>query len=139
MDRQSLCRLSRLSRAGGCDRRVQWQVHGQPDGAARGLHGDTGGPYAYDLPQLLPARRALDVRWFSSGGGFAMNGAALILDRAEADDRAEFRNAVLAGPARPPPAHPANVPYPPRGPALVATNHDGPRKFPTPPPNPPPP
>ena len=36
-----------------------------------------------------------------------MNGPALALDRAEADDRAEFREAVLAGLALTPRAIPA--------------------------------
>src|SRR5260370_6320369 len=118
MDRQSLCRLSRLSRAGGGDRRIQRKVHGQPDGVARWLRGDHGRPHAHDLSELLPAGRTLDVRWSSSGGGSAMNGLALVLERAEADDRAEFREAVLAGLARTPRAIPAKFLYDARGSAL---------------------
>jgi dimethylhistidine N-methyltransferase len=47
-----------------------------------------------------------------------MNGLALVLDRAEADDRAEFREAVLAGLARTPRAIPAKFLYDARGSAL---------------------
>src|SRR5260370_11823073 len=118
MDRQSLCRLSRLSRAGGGDRRIEGEGHGEPDGVGWGLRGDTGRPDAHDLSELLPAGRTLDVRWSSSGGGSAMNGLALVLERAEADDRAEFREAVLAGLARTPRAIPAKFLYDARGSAL---------------------
>jgi dimethylhistidine N-methyltransferase len=47
-----------------------------------------------------------------------MNGSALILDRAEADDRAEFREAVLAGLTRTPRAIPAKFLYDAAGSAL---------------------
>ena len=45
---------------------------------------------------FFPLGRTLDVRRSSAGGGPEVNDA-MILDRAEADDRAEFREAVLAG------------------------------------------
>ena len=47
-----------------------------------------------------------------------MNGPALVLERAEADDRAEFREAVLAGLTRTPRAIPAKFLYDARGSAL---------------------
>jgi dimethylhistidine N-methyltransferase len=47
-----------------------------------------------------------------------MNGPALVLERAEADDRAEFRQAVLAGLTRRPRAIPAKFLYDARGSAL---------------------
>jgi uncharacterized SAM-dependent methyltransferase len=47
-----------------------------------------------------------------------MNNLALTLDRAEADDRAEFKDAVLAGLARTPRAIPAKFLYDARGSAL---------------------
>jgi Uncharacterized conserved protein len=47
-----------------------------------------------------------------------MNGPALVLERAEADDRAEFRQAVLDGLARTPRAIPAKFLYDARGSAL---------------------
>ena len=47
-----------------------------------------------------------------------MNGSALVLERSEADDRAEFREAVLAGLARTPRAIPAKFLYDARGSAL---------------------
>ena len=48
--------LPGLPPARGCDRRVQRQVHVQPDGAARRLRPDPAGPRPRDLPQLLPPR-----------------------------------------------------------------------------------
>ena len=47
-----------------------------------------------------------------------MNGPALVLERSEADDRVEFREAVLAGLARTPRAIPAKFLYDARGSAL---------------------
>ncbi|MGZ5807104.1 MAG: L-histidine N(alpha)-methyltransferase [Croceibacterium sp.] len=47
-----------------------------------------------------------------------MNGPALVLERSEADDRAEFREAVLAGLAHTPRAIPAKFLYDARGSAL---------------------
>src|SRR3982074_3424437 len=47
-----------------------------------------------------------------------MTGPALVLERSEADDRAEFREAVLAGLARTPRAIPAQFLYDARGAAL---------------------
>lgn len=47
-----------------------------------------------------------------------MNGSPLVLDRAELDDRAEFRQAVLAGLSRTPRAIPAKFLYDERGSAL---------------------
>ena len=118
MDRQSLRRLSRLSRAGRRDRRVQRQVHGQPDGAARRLRGDAGRPHAHDLSQLLSARRALDVRRHSSGGGSAMNGSALA-PRSRRARRPRGIQGCGAGGARAHAArHPAKFLYDARGSAL---------------------
>ena len=47
-----------------------------------------------------------------------MNGSPLLLDRAELDDRSEFRDAVLAGLERRPRAIPAKFLYDARGSAL---------------------
>src|SRR5437899_3589958 len=118
MDRQSLYSLSGLPGAGGGDRRIQRQVHGQPDGAARRLRGHSGRSHANDLPQLLPARCAVDVRRPASGGGSVMDSPALIFDNAEAGDREEFKQAVLAGLAHTPRAIPAKFLYDARGSAL---------------------
>jgi len=47
-----------------------------------------------------------------------MNGSPLLLDRAELDDRSEFRDAVLAGLDSKPRAIPAKFLYDARGSAL---------------------
>src|SRR5262252_2007583 len=118
MDRQPVRRLSRLPRAGWRDRRVQRQVHGQPDGAARRLRRHAARPYPHDLSQLLPTGRALDVRWNTPGGGSPMNGPVLNLQIAETADREEFRDAVLRGLSTRPRAIPAKFLYDARGSAL---------------------
>ena len=53
--------LPRLPPAAGRRRRVQRQVHVQPVRAARRLVRDAARPRAGELPQLLPARRAVAV------------------------------------------------------------------------------
>ena len=62
-------RLSRLSPAGRRGRRIQRQVHGQPDGAARRRGGDARRPCPLHLSQFLSARLALGVRRHPAGGG----------------------------------------------------------------------
>src|ERR1043165_9016795 len=62
MDAQPLPAVSRLPRGGRRPRRIQRQVHGQPDGAARLLAGDARGPRARKLPQLLLPGRTLAVQ-----------------------------------------------------------------------------
>ena len=49
VDRQSVHRVSRVSRGTGCARRVQWEIHVQPDGAARWISGHAGLPYPCHL------------------------------------------------------------------------------------------
>ena len=51
----------RASARGGRGRRIQRQVHGQPDGVARRLARHAPGPCAAELSQLLPSRQALAV------------------------------------------------------------------------------
>ena len=67
-------------------------------------------PCAPDLSQLLPARRALDVRRHSPRGGSQMNGSPLLLDRAELDDRSEFRRCRAGGPGQHAARHSGQVP-----------------------------
>ena len=62
MDAERLPAVSRLQDRERRRRRVQRQVHDQPDGAARRFVRDTGGSCADELPQLLPAADALAVR-----------------------------------------------------------------------------
>ena len=58
---QRLPALSGLPPGRGRDRRIQRQVHDQPDGAARRLARHAAGPCAPDLSQFLPPRPALAV------------------------------------------------------------------------------
>ena len=61
-----------FGRLPGADRRIQRQVHVQPDGAARRRGGDPGRPYAGHLSQFLPALGALGLRGAAAGGGSLM-------------------------------------------------------------------
>ena len=64
----------RLPRRRRRDRRVQRQVHVQPDGAARRRGGDAGRAYPRHLPQLLPAIGALGVLRAAARRGCVMTG-----------------------------------------------------------------
>src|SRR5262249_29871500 len=58
---QPLCALPWVSCRRRRARRIQWQVHDQPDGVARQLAGNTGRTLAHHLPQLLLSSPALAV------------------------------------------------------------------------------
>ena len=60
--RSAYLALSGLSRGGRRARRIQRQVHDQPDGAARLLAGDAGRPCARELPQFLLSAGALAIQ-----------------------------------------------------------------------------
>ncbi len=59
VDRERLSPLPAFPAARGRARRVQWQVHERPDGAARRLLSVAASPPEGQLPKLLPAPRAL--------------------------------------------------------------------------------
>src|SRR5262249_25268494 len=61
MDTQCLCALPWIPRAGRRARRIQWQVHDQPDGAARELARHSRRSFPPHLPQLLLSAAALAV------------------------------------------------------------------------------
>ena len=98
MDRQPLRRLSRLSRAAGRDRRIQRQVHGQPDGAARRLLGDA-------APAICARLIATSSRPTPAGCSAAFASRRISDERLALASRprrdwmtaSEFRDAVLAG------------------------------------------
>ena len=69
MDAERLRPLPRLPRAGGHGRRIQRQVHGQPDGAARGILRHPGRPQPGQLPQFLLSPSTLAVHRTAPGGG----------------------------------------------------------------------
>src|SRR6516162_554344 len=68
MDPQRLCALPGLQGTAGRDRRVQRQVHDQPDGAARLVAGDAGRPFAPDLSQLFLPGGPLAVQRLAPSG-----------------------------------------------------------------------
>ncbi len=112
-------------------RRIQRQVHGEPDGAARRMRRDACGPCTSDLSQLLSARRTLDVRRNPSRGGSPMNVPLLAIDDADVADRDDFRRAVLSGLGRSPRAIPAKFLYDARGSALFDAICELPEYYPT--------
>src|SRR5580658_6059675 len=62
MDTRRLHPISRLQSAARRDRRVQRQIHGQPDGVARLVAGDAGRSLAADLSQFLLSAGALAIQ-----------------------------------------------------------------------------
>ena len=66
MDRQPLCRLSEVSRGGRSDRRIQRQVHVEPDGAARRRGGDAA-PAICGSPTATFSRRPRAGRFRGCG------------------------------------------------------------------------
>src|SRR5712691_8348677 len=61
MDAQRVSPLPWLSRRRRCARRIQRQIHVQPDGPARRFLRDFARAHSPDLPQFLSARKALAV------------------------------------------------------------------------------
>src|SRR5260370_42144260 len=118
VDRQPLCRLSALPSCGRRGRRIQRQVHVEPDGAARRRGGDAGRPYPRHLPQFLSARGALGVFGAAPGGGcLGMDGGVFTFhDLAPSEE--SFRDAVLAGLGHEPKTLPCKFFYDARGSAL---------------------
>ena len=100
------------------DRRIQRQVHVEPDGAARRRGGHPGRSYAHHLSQFLRARVALGVFGVAARGGYlGMQSAAFgFHDLAPTEE--SFRDAVVAGLSREPKALPCKFFYDARGSAL---------------------
>ena len=69
VDGEPLYRLPALQAAAWRLRRIQREVHVQPDGPSRRLVRDADLAYPNDLPQLLPARRTLAVPGLPAGAG----------------------------------------------------------------------
>ena len=69
MDCQPLHPVSWLSSGPGRHRRIQRQVHGQPDGPARRLQRHAARPRPPDLPEFLPSRPALAVHRLAARPG----------------------------------------------------------------------
>src|SRR5690606_22938967 len=114
----------------GRHRRVQRQVHGQPDGAAGWLRRHASGPHPDHLPEFLLSGRALGVQRHSARGGRmrAANEIQLI-DLAPAAE--SFREAVLAGLSRREKAIPCTFLYDAHGSALFDRICELPEYYPT--------
>src|SRR4051794_11409934 len=93
MDGKRLSALSRIPARRRRGRRIQRQVHGQPDGPARRLRRDDARTCEADLPQLLPPRQALAIFRLETGARHLEGNAMLdeggpsapVIDRAVAD------------------------------------------------------
>src|SRR5262249_1522371 len=72
MDGERLSSVSRIPAAGGRARRVQRQVHGEPDGLARRFVRDAAITHSRELSQFLSARRTLAVPGHPPRAGFMM-------------------------------------------------------------------
>src|ERR1700734_2761944 len=131
MDAEPLCRLPRLPAHRRRGRRVQRQVHGQPDGAARRGGGDAGRASALDLSQLLSIRRALGVRGDQAGGGRMRDNRALAQFRDLAPGEESFREAVLAGLSARQKSIPCRFLYDDRGSELFEAIGEPPEYYPT--------
>src|SRR5258708_22520708 len=120
MDGEPLYLLPGLSSARRRGRRVQRQIHVEPDGAARRRGGDAAGACAPDLSQFLSAGIALGVRRHPAGGGFMSRGGALTAFHDLAPAEESFRSAVLWGLSRRSKSLPCRFLYDERGSALFA-------------------
>src|SRR5438046_7471358 len=119
MDGQPLYRLSAVPARRRCGRRIQRQVHVEPDGVARRRGGNAGRPYPHHLPQLLPALGSLGLLRAASSRGSVMGDIAPSFAFHDlAPSQESFRDAVLAGLGRDPKTLPGKFFYDARGSAL---------------------
>src|SRR3954467_6755460 len=116
MDTQRVSPLPRLSRGSRCARRIQRQIHVQPNGVARRLVRHFAQSHAPDLPQFFPARKTLAVYGHPPRSRSIMSGvvgrvAVLDLEPVSADFLAE----VVAGLSSSPRTLPCKFFYDERG------------------------
>src|SRR5262249_29166374 len=119
MDRQPLYRLPALPPGRRRGRRIQRQVHVEPDGIARRGGGDAGRPRPHNLSQFLPALGPLGLLRAASRRGCVMGdiGPSFTFhDLAPSEE--SFRDAVIAGLSREPKSLPCKLFYDARGSAL---------------------
>src|SRR6516164_2040717 len=131
MDGEPLHALSPLSPSRWRRRRVQRQIHVQPDGTARRRRGDGGRTCAGDLPQFLPAGCALGVLRAAFGGGHRMIGRTRFTFHDLAPGEESFRDAVLNGLGRTPKSIPCKFFYDARGSTLFEAICRLPEYYPT--------
>src|SRR3979490_2974996 len=118
MDRQPLCRLSALPSGGRRGRRIQRQVHVEPDGVARRRGGNPGRPSSHHLPQFLPALGPLGLFRAAPRRGCVMGDDDKFTFHDLAPTQESFRDAVIAGLRREPKSLPCKFFYDARGSAL---------------------
>src|SRR5947208_14509200 len=118
MDRQPLCRLSALPPGRRRGRRIQRQIHVEPDGVARRRGGDAGRPSAHHLPQFLPALGPLGLLRAASRRGSVMGDGDKFTFHDLAPTQESFRDAVITGLRREPKSLPCKFFYDARGSAL---------------------
>src|SRR5689334_15386868 len=131
MDRQSLYALPRLSAAGRNHRRIQRQVHGQSDGAARRRGGDAAGPCSFYLSQFLLSRLALGVRRHTTGGGSMSARPVRARFHDFAPEPESFRDCVITGLSERQKEIPCRFLYDERGSELFEAICDTPEYYPT--------
>ena len=115
MDREPLHPLSAVSRSRRCDRRVQREIHVEPDGAARRRRGHAGRAYPRHLPQFLPAIGALGFFRAAPRRGCVMPDGSAFAFYDLAPGEESFRDAVLAGFSHAPKTLPCTFFYDQRG------------------------
>src|SRR3954469_7955230 len=116
MDPERVPPLPRLSGRSRRARRIQRQVHEQPDGSSRRVVRHIPEPYAPDLPQFLSAGKTLAVQRYPPGPRSLMSGEpgrVTILDLEPVN--ADFLAEVLAGLSSSPPSLPCKFFYDERG------------------------
>src|SRR3977135_799665 len=116
MDAERISPLPLLSRGPRCARRIQREVHVQPDGAARRIVRDLARSYPADLPQFLPAGKTLAVHRHPPGARSLMSGVpgrVTVLDLEPVN--ADFLAEVLAGLSTSPRTLPCKFFYDERG------------------------
>src|SRR5438094_7006663 len=118
MDRQPLHRLSALPSGRRRGRRIQRQVHVEPDGVARRRGSDAGRPSAHHLPQFLPALGPLGLLRAAPSRGSVMGDSPAFAFYDLAPTQESFRDSVIAGLRREPKSLPCKFFYDARGSAL---------------------
>src|ERR1700716_1697301 len=118
MDRQPLRRLSAVPSGRRRCRRVQRQVHVEPDGVARRRGGNPGRPSSHHLSQFLPALGPLGLLRAAPRRGSVMGDDSAFAFYDLAPTQESFRDAVIAGLRREPKSLPCKFFYDARGSAL---------------------
>src|SRR5690606_35927403 len=129
MDVVGLHRVPRIPVAARFAGRVQRQVHERPERAARRQLRHAARPRARQLPQLLPAARALAVLGAAPGQGLRVNAVSRLTDLHPTPD--DILGDVLAGLSQAPKRLPSKYFYDRRGSELFEQITRQPEYYPT--------